>query len=76
MAVDNDAAIKLSEKVGVSKLSKHFALAEHRIRDEVEHLRLRCVWVDTDNQLADIFTKALPDSTFMKLRDQYFAVAR
>ena len=56
-AVDNSAAVKISEQLGVSKLTKHFAFAAHRIRDEVEHLRLRCKHVSTDDQTADIFTK-------------------
>ena len=73
MAVDNKAAIKISEERGVSKLTKHFAFSAHRIRDEVEHLRLRCVFVSTEDQRADIFTKALSDYTFMRLRDTYFA---
>ena len=73
MGVDNKAAIKISEERGVSKLTKHFAFSAHRIRDEVEHLRLRCVFVSTEDQRADIFTKALSDYTFMRLRDTYFA---
>ena len=72
LAVDNKAAIKISEERGVSKLTKHFDFAAHRIRDEVEHLRLRCYFVDTDSQLADIFTKALGDWVFMRLRDKFF----
>ena len=73
MAVDNKAAIKISEERGVSKLTKHFDFSAHRIRDEVEHLRVKCVFVNTDDQRADIFTKALGDYVFMRLRDTYFA---
>jgi hypothetical protein len=73
LAVDNSAAIKISEQQGVSKLTKHFAFAAHRIRDEVEHLRLRCWHVDTEDQTADIFTKALADPVFLRHRNQFFA---
>ena len=72
LAVDNKAAIKITEERGVSKLTKHFDFAAHRIRDEVEHMRLRCHFVDTESQLADIFTKALGDYVFMRLRDKFF----
>jgi len=75
LGVDNNAAIKISEQMGVSKLTKHFAFAAHRIRDEVEHLRLRCWHVDTEDQTADIFTKALADPIFIRHRDKFFAPA-
>jgi len=72
LGVDNNAAIKISEERGVSKLTKHFDLAFHRIRDEVESLRLRCVHVGTYDQTADVLTKALSDYEFMRHRDKYF----
>jgi hypothetical protein len=72
LGVDNSAAIKISEQRGVSKLTKHFAFAAHRIRDEVEHLRLRCIHVDTENQTADVFTKPLADPVFLRHRDAFF----
>jgi transposase InsO family protein len=72
MGVDNTAAIKISEQRGVTKLTKHFDLAMHRIRDEVERQRLRCVFVDTYDQTADVLTKALGDYEFMRHRDKYF----
>ena len=71
-AVDNNAAIKISEQQGVSKLTKHFDLAVHRIRDEVEHRRMRNVHVVTDDQTADIFTKPLADPVFLRHRDKLF----
>ena len=72
LGVDNSAAIKISEQRGVSKLTKHFAFSAHRIRDEVEHLRLRCIHVDTENQTADVFTKPLADPVFLRHRDAFF----
>ena len=72
LAVDNKAAIKISEERGVSKLTKHFDFAAHRIRDDVEHLRIRCIFVDTYDQTADPLTKAMSDYEFMRHRDKYF----
>ena len=73
LGVDNSAAIKISEQRGVSKLTKHFAFAALRIRDEVEHLRLRCWHVDTEDQTADIFTKGLADPVFLRHRGKFFS---
>ena len=73
LAVDNTAAIKISEQRGVTKLTKHFDFAAYRIRDEVERQRVRCVFVDTYDQTADVLTKALTDYEFMRHRDKYFA---
>ena len=73
LCVDNKAAIKISEENGVSKLTKHFDLALHRIRNEVEFNRLRCVFVDTYSQTADILTKAMAsDTEFLRHRKVYF----
>ena len=71
--IDNQAAIKISEQRGVTKLTKHFDFAAYRIRDEVERQRVRCVFVDTYDQTADVLTKALSDYEFMRHRDKYFA---
>ena len=72
LAVDNTAAIKISEQRGVTKLTKHFDFAAYRIRDDVERQRVRCVFVDTYDQTADVLTKALSDYEFMRHRDKYF----
>ena len=65
MGVDNTACIKISNEPGAGKLTKHFDFAQFRLRDEVENLRLTTVWVSTDYQTADIFTKALDEKTFL-----------
>ena len=75
LAVDNRAAIRISEQRGVTKLTKHFDFAVHRIRDEVEHGRVRCAFVETYYQTADIFTKPLGDQVFVRHRDTFFARA-
>ena len=65
MGVDNTACIKISNEPGAGKLTKHFDFAQFRLRDEVEHLRLVTMWVSTDHQTADVFTKALDEKTFL-----------
>jgi len=44
----------------------------HRLRDEVEHLRVKPVWVDTEHQTGDIFTKALDEKAFLRHRDTFY----
>ena len=73
LQMDNTAAITISEKNGATKLTKHFDFAVHRLRDEVEHLRVKPLYVETYYQTADIFTKALDDTTFIRHRDSFFS---
>ena len=68
IAIDNSAAIKISENNGVTKLTKHFDFSVWRIREEVESLRALLQFVTTENQIADIFTKTLDEKTFLLFR--------
>ena len=70
--VDNTAAIKISEKHGVTKLTKHFDFCAGRLRDEVEHCRTSLKYVNTHDQTADIFTKALDEKTFIRHRNAFY----
>ena len=70
--VDNTAAIKISEKHGVTKLTKHFDFCASRLRDEVEHCRTSLKYVNTHDQTADIFTKALDEKTFIRHRNAFY----
>ena len=72
MGVDNTAAITIAEKNGATKLTKHFDFAVHRLRDDVEHLRIKLHYVDTEAQTADIFTKALDEKAFLRHRDSFY----
>ena len=72
IGVDNTAAITISQKHGVTKLTKHFDFSVHRIREEVEHLRAHMHWVETYYQVADIFTKALDEKSFLRHRDTFY----
>ena len=67
-AVDNSAAITIGGQQSVTKLTKHFDFANNRVRDDVESLRVKLVWVSTGSQTADIFTKPLDASSFLHLR--------
>ena len=74
LAVDNQASITISEQRGVTKLTKHFDFSVHRIRDEVEHQRIRCYHVSTNDQVADVLTKPLSEQVFHRHRRWFYAL--
>jgi hypothetical protein len=67
---DNKSCIKLSENPVFHDRSKHIDIRYHFIRDYVQRGVVRLDYIQTDEQMADIFTKALSKQKFMKFRDQ------
>ena len=68
IAVDNTAAIDVANDYGVSTRTKHFDRAVHFLRECVANLVIKLSFVRTTNQLADIFTKPLGKTDFIRLR--------
>jgi hypothetical protein len=66
---DNQAAMALSENDTIHDRSKHIGIRYHLIRDNVNKRRVRLSWVPTQEQQADILTKALGPQVFIRLRD-------
>ena len=56
---DNTSAISLSKNPIQHSRSKHIDIKHHFIRDHVSNGDIALEFVDTNNQLADIFTKPL-----------------
>ena len=50
-----------------TKKTKHIALRYHFIKDHVEDGNVEIHFVRSANQLAVIFTKALPEASFIKI---------
>ena len=48
-------------------LTKHISIRYHFIREHVQAGDIEMHFVPTDQQLADIFTKPLPEAVFTKL---------
>ncbi|CAN1142265.1 Retrovirus-related Pol polyprotein from transposon RE2 [Linum perenne] len=65
---DNVGAIFMSKNPVISTRSKHVALDFHFIREQVESRSLRINYISTVDQVADIFTKALPRERLHTLR--------
>ncbi|MGA1314002.1 MAG: reverse transcriptase domain-containing protein [Pelagibacteraceae bacterium] len=64
LCVDNQAAIKIAENIGVTARNKHFEDSIHYFRHQVDHHVILPVYVTTKNQRADGFTKALDNKLF------------
>ena len=65
---DNAPAIFVAENTTVSGRTKHIDVHYHYIREQIIAGRLRVKHVSTTEQVADIFTKALPQPSFRKFR--------
>jgi hypothetical protein len=66
---DNLSCIKLSENRVFHDHSKHIDIHYHFIRDCVQRGVVRLQYVQTDDQIANIFTKVLCRQKCMKFRD-------
>lgn len=65
--VDNQSAIRLIRNPEFHKRTKHIDIKYHYVREKVENHEIEVVFVPTEAQLADVFTKALPRDRFIKL---------
>jgi hypothetical protein len=65
---DNNAAINLSEDPSLHQRVKHVDIKYHFLRERVHSNDLKLSYVNTNDNLADIFTKALDTTKFEKLR--------
>lgn len=68
--VDNQSAIKLANNPVNHKRSKHIDVKYHFIREKLNDGILKLEDIRSEDQLADIFTKALPKQRFQELRSK------
>ena len=66
---DNQSAIRLIYNPEYHKSTKHIEIHYHVIQEIQTHGEINAVYVPTNAQLADIFTKALTPKKFHRLRD-------
>jgi hypothetical protein len=74
LCMDNQSAIKLINNPVFHKKSKHIDVKFNFIREKVQQKLIVIKYVPSSEQLADIFTKALPAVQFANLRDQILSV--
>ena len=67
---DNQAAIKMIQNEQISQRTKHIDLKYQLVRDEVKKNNFKVEYVESERNLADIFTKVLPTKAFRNLRDK------
>ena len=65
---DNQACIKLAHNPCSAQRTKSIDAKYHFLRQAVQEGKINLKYVDTKKQLADIFTKQLPVTQFVKLR--------
>ena len=73
VGVDNTGAFNLCQRATVGKNSRHVERKVFKMR-ELQFARVvRLTLVPTDDMVADILTKPLPDATFLKHRATVFS---
>ena len=70
LLVDNQFAITLSKNPVHHNQTKHIDTRYHFVRQCVEDKKIEIEFVRSENQLADIFTKALGKAKFLEMRDR------
>jgi hypothetical protein len=65
---DNESAIRMADNPVEHSRTKHIDIRYHFLRDHQQKEGIEIAYVNTHNQLADIFTKPLDEKTFSKLR--------
>ena len=70
---DNQGCIELSKNPVHHKRSKHIETKYHFVRDEVLKGTIKLVKTHTDDNISDIFTKALDKAAFTRHRDKLVA---
>jgi hypothetical protein len=67
---DNTSAISVAKNPILYKRMRHFERRHHFLRDHVEKGDIEMRYIDTERQLANIFTKPLDSSCFAALRGE------
>lgn len=67
LRIDNQSSIKLIKNPEYHKRMKHIVIRHHFIREKVKSSEIETLYVPSDSQLADIFTKTLAKERFICL---------
>jgi hypothetical protein len=67
---DNESAIRMADNPFEHSRTKHIAIQYHFLRDHQQKEDIEIAYINTKDQLADIFTKPLDEQTFTKLRHE------
>jgi hypothetical protein len=67
---DNESAIRIADNPVEHNRTKHIDIQYHFLRDHQQKGDIEIAYVNTHNQIADIFTKPLDEKTISKLRNK------
>ena len=67
---DNTSAINMSKNPVMHSKKKHIPIKYHYRREHVSQKAIKLEYIDTKEQIADIFTKSLPKEAFEPLRQK------
>ena len=67
---DNESAVKITNNPVQHSRTKHIDIRHHFLRDHEAKGDISLQGVRSEEQLADIFTKPLDESTFVRLRSE------
>jgi hypothetical protein len=67
---DNESAIRMADNPIEHGRTKHIAIRYHFLRDHQQKGDIEIAYINTKDQLADIFTKPLDEQSFTKLRNE------
>jgi hypothetical protein len=67
---DNESAIRMADNLVEHNHTKHIVIRYHFLRDHQQWGDIEIAYINTKDQLTDIFTKPLDEKTFTKLRHE------
>jgi hypothetical protein len=70
ICADNEGGIFIASNPVQERRTKHIDVRYHYVRDLLEQKRIDIVWVPTDDNIADMFTKNLGHIKFVKFRSK------
>ena len=65
---DNTSSINISNNPMMHAKTKHIAIKYHYVRELVEDKQVKMKYINSKEQIVDIFTKPLPKDAFEYLR--------
>jgi hypothetical protein len=71
LEMDNKGAVDLSKNWSVSGRTRHDCIRQSFLRELVEEGLIEVVWIPTDKNSADLFTKNLQGPVFEKHAREY-----